>query len=389
MRKEFLLIPGPTPIPPEVALAMASEMFNHRGPKFKSLQAELIASLRNVFQTEGRIFILTTSGTGAMEAGVVNFLSPGQRILSLTNGAFGDRLASIAEVYGINVERLESEWGKPLDYQALEDKLKADRNGEIRAITVVHNESSTGMMNDLGLISKIRGDHPALLIADTVSSMGAVDIPVDRWQVDVCFTGSQKALMLPPGLAMISVSERAWAVGEKASNSKYYFSLQKAQDFVEKGQTPFTPAISQMVAMQKGLELYFAEGREEVYARHRRMAQATRAAARALGLSLLVDDANASMTVTAICKPPQIDIGDLRSVLRQQFGVEIAGGQGKLSADVFRFGHLGAIVEMDMIVGIAALEMALKTLGYPVELGQGVKAVQETLLAGCDSNVQE
>ena len=381
MRKEFLLIPGPTPIPPEVALAMASEMFNHRGPKFKTLQAELIASLRNVFQTEGRIFILTTSGTGAMEAGVVNFLSPGQRILSLTNGAFGDRLASIAEVYGIKVERMESEWGKPLDYQALEDKLKADRNGEIRAITVVHNESSTGMMNDLGRISKIRGDHPALLIADTVSSMGAVDIPVDRWQVDVCFTGSQKALMLPPGLAMISVSERAWAAGEKASNSKYYFSLQKAQEFVEKGQTPFTPAISQMVAMQKGLELYFAEGREEVYARHRRMAQATRAAARALGLSLLVEDAHASMTVTAICMPPQIDIGDLRSVLRQQFGVEIAGGQGKLSADVFRFGHLGAIVEMDMVVGIAALEMALKTLGYPVELGQGVKAVQQAILA--------
>lgn len=382
MRKEFLLIPGPTPIPPEVALAMAAEMFNHRGPKFKTLQDELIASLKSVFQTEGRIFILTTSGTGAMEAAIVNFLSPGQRILSLTNGAFGDRLAAIAEVYGIKVERLESEWGRPLDFQALEDKLKADSNGAISAITVVHNESSTGMMNDLSLISKIRGDHPALLIADTVSSMGAVDIPVDRWQVDVCFTGSQKALMLPPGLAIISVSERAWAAAAKASNSKYYFSLEKAQDFLEKGQTPFTPAISQMVAMQKGLELYFAEGREEVYARHRRMAGAARAAARALGLSLLVEDPYASMTVTAIKKPPHMDVGEMRSVLSQQFGVEIAGGQGKLSGEVFRFGHLGAIVEMDMIVGIAALEMALKTLGYPVELGQGVKAVQEAILAG-------
>ncbi len=382
MRKEYLLIPGPTPIPPEVALAMSTKMFNHRGPKFQDLQDELIGLLKKVFQTEGRIYILTTSGTGAMEAAIVNFLSPGQRIISLTNGAFGDRMAAISKAYGIKVERLESEWGHALDYQALEDKLRADCNGEISAITVVHNESSTGMMNDLALISKIRGDHPALLIADTVSSMGAVDIPVDRWQLDVCFTGSQKALMLPPGLAIVSVSERAWAALAKASNSKYYFSLEKAQEFIEIGQTPFTPAISQMAAMQKGLELYFAEGREEVYARHRRMAGATRAAARALGLDLLVEDSFASVTVTAVMKPPQIDLGELLKVLRQRFGVEIAGGQGKLRSDIFRFGHLGAIEEMDMIVGISALEMALHALGYPVELGQGVKAVQEVILAG-------
>jgi aspartate aminotransferase-like enzyme len=382
MRKEFLLIPGPTPIPPEVAQAMAAEMFNHRGPRFKTLQDELIGSLKKIFQTDGRIFILTTSGTGAMEAALVNFLSPGQRILSLTNGAFGDRMAAIAEAYGIKTERLESEWGRPLDFQALDERLRADCSGEIRAITVVHNESSTGMMNDLAKVSKIRGDHPALLIADTVSSMGAVDIPVDRWQVDVCFTGSQKALMLPPGLAIISVSERAWSAAANASNSKYYFSLEKAQEFQEKGQTPFTPAISQMVAMQKALELYMVEGREGAYARHRRMAVATRAAARALGLGLLVEDRDASMTVTAMIKPAQIDVTELCTVLRQHFGVEIAGGQGKLSGDTFRFGHLGAIVEMDIIVGIAALEMALSTLGYPVELGKGVKAVQEAVLAG-------
>ncbi len=382
MRKEFLLIPGPTPIPPQVAMAMATEMMNHRGPRFKTLLEELTASLKEVFQTEGRLYILTASGTGAMEAAIVNFVSPGQRIISLTNGSFGDRFAAISEAYGIEVERIASDWGCPLNYQALEDALKADRDKKISAITVVHNESSTGMMNNLALISKIRGDHPALLIVDTVSSMGAVDIPVDRWGIDVCLTASQKALMLPPGLAIISASERAWAAREKTSNSKFYFSLEKAQQFLEIGQTPFTPALSQMVAMQKGLELYFEEGREGVYSRHRRMAKAVRAAARALGLELLVDDQYASMTVTAIIKPPRLDVSQLRSTMRSRFGVEIAGGQGKLSEKIFRFGHLGATVEMDMIVGIAALEMSLSILGHPVELGSGVKAAEEALLEG-------
>jgi len=381
MREEFLLIPGPTPVPSEVATAMATEMFNHRGPKFKTLQNELIKALKCIFQTEGRLFILTTSGTGAMEAAIVNFISPGQRILSLTNGAFGDRMAEISAAYGIKVDRIASEWGLPLDYQALEDKLKADLNGEISAVTIVHNESSTGMMNDLALISKIRGDHPALLIVDTVSSMGAVDIPVDRLGIDVCVTGSQKALMLPPGLSIISVSEKAWSRGSISNNYKFYFDLKKAQDFLEKGQTPFTPAISQMVALKKALELYFEEGQEEVFARHRRMAYAIRAAARALKLELLVEDAHASMTVTAILKPSGVEVGKLCAVLRERFGVEIAEGQGKLGNTVFRFGHLGAIGEMDMIVGVAALEMALRTLGYPIELGKGVRAVQETLLS--------
>lgn len=381
MRKEFLLIPGPTPVPPQVSMAMATEMFNHRGPRFQALQDELIRSLKNIFQTEGRLFILTTSGTGIMETSVVNFISPGQKVLALSNGAFGERMATIAEAYGIEVERVDSGWGLPLDYQALDDKLKADRDGTICAVMVVHNESSTGMMNDLALISKIRGEHPALLIVDAVSSMGAVDIPVDRLGIDVCVTGSQKALMLPPGLAIISVSARAWSVGVKSNNYKYYFSLVEAQDYLAKGQTPFTPAISQMVALQKALEIYFEEGREEIFARQGRMTGAVRAAARALDLGLLVEDAHASMTVTAILKPADVEVQNLCAVLRERFGVEIAAGQGKLSGSIFRFGHMGAIVEMDMIVGIAALEMALKILGCSIELGKGVRAAQEVLIS--------
>jgi aspartate aminotransferase-like enzyme len=380
MRKEYLLIPGPTPVPPEVALAMSTEMFNHRGARFKTLIEEQTAALKKVFQTEGRLFVLSTSGTGGMETAIVNFLSPGRRVLCLVNGAFGERFAKIAASYDITVECLEAEWGRPFDYAALERKLRDDREHSIAAITVVHNESSTGLMNDVAAVSRARGDHPALLIVDTVSSMGAVNIPVDEWGIDVCVTGSQKALMLPPGLAMLSVGERAWKVSQTAAAKKFYFSLQKADDFLEIGQTPFTPALSQIVALQKGLALYFAEGRDEAFARHRRMAAATRAAIRALGLELLVGDEHASMTVTAVVKPANIEVSALLSVMRKRFGVEIAGGQGKLSGETFRFGHLGAVEEMDIIIGIAALEMSLKILGYPVDLGRGVSAAQEVIM---------
>ncbi|MEW5783642.1 MAG: alanine--glyoxylate aminotransferase family protein [Bacillota bacterium] len=382
MRKECLMIPGPTPIPAEVALAMSTGMFNHRGPRFKVLLEELTASLKQVFQTEGRLYILTASGTGAMEAAIVNFLSPGDRIICLVNGSFGERMSKIADIYGVEVERLEAEWGEPLDYRGLEKKLHEDSDHRIRAITVVHNESSTGMMNDLAAVSRARGTHPALLIADTVSSMGAVNIPVDQWNIDACFTGSQKALLSPPGLSMISVSERAWQAAASSKIGKCYFSLPTAQEFLEKGQTPFTPALSQMVAMQKALEIYLADGLEENYARHRRMAEATRAAVRALGLELLVDDQYASLTVTAIKKPDRVNITALLSIMRDRFGVEAAGGQEKLSGQIFRLGHLGAVEEMDIITAIAALEMALRSLGYPVELSSGIKVAQEIIATG-------
>lgn len=381
MDKEILLIPGPTPIPSAVARAMSTEMFNHRGPRFEALLAEVTVSLKRLFQTEGRLFILTASGTGAMEAALVNFLSPGQKIISLVNGAFSERLAQIGDAFGMTVIRLESEWGRPLDYRALEKMLREDTAGEIKAVTVVHNESSTGMMNDVEEISRLRGAHPALLIVDTISSMGAVDFPVDRWRVDVCFTGSQKALMLPPGLAVISAGERAWQAAGRAKASKYYFSLQKAQEYLDRGQTPFTPAVSQVVALKEGLKLYFAGGREQCFARHRRMAGAARAAMRALGLELLVEDRHASMTVTAVRRPEGIDVPALCSLMRERFGVVIAAGQGRLSGKIFRLGHLGAVTEMELLAGIAALEMALKTLGMPLELGRGVRAAEEFIMA--------
>lgn len=383
MKENNLLIPGPAPVPDAVARAMSSEMFNHRGPRFKKIIEESTAALKEVFQTRGRLYILTSSGTGAMEAAIVNFLSPGERVLSLVNGSFGDRFAAIAGVYGAAVERLETPWGQPLDYEALETKLREDVEHTFRAITVVHNESSTGMLNDLERISRVCGDHPALLIVDTVSSMGAVDLPVDRWGIDVCVTGSQKALLLPPGLSFISVSEKAWLAAEEAKMPRYYFDLRKAQEYLEKGQTPFTPALSLCVALREGLQLYFAEGRQNCYARHQRMAAAVRAAAGALGLEPLVKDLQqASPTVTALRAPASIKVDQLREEMRRRFGVEIAGGQGELEGQIFRFGHLGAVTESALLAGIEALELSLQTLGYPVERGRAVAAGKEAIRTG-------
>ena len=377
MNNNYLLIPGPAPVPHAVAQAMSTRMFNHRGPCFKELIEELTASLKQIFQTEGRLFILTSSGTGAMEAAVVNFLSPGERVLSLTNGSFGERFAVIASTYGAAVERIATPWGQPLDYRSLEAKLLEDKAGQIRAITVVHNESSTGMLNDLELVSRIRGDHPALLLVDTVSSMGAVDLPVERLAIDVCFTGSQKALLRPPGLSYIAVSEKGWAAAAQARMPKYYFDLSKSQEYLEKGQTPFTPALPQCVALREALRIYFGEGREGCYARHRRMARATRMALQALGLELLVKDEHyASPTVTAVKRPENVKVDQLRELMRVRFGTEIAGGQGQLEGQIFRFGHLGAVTELDLIAGIASLELSLQLLGYPVVPGAAVGAAE-------------
>ncbi|NLA11211.1 MAG: alanine--glyoxylate aminotransferase family protein [Firmicutes bacterium] len=385
MNNNYLLIPGPAPIPHAVAQAMSTRMFNHRGPCFKEIIEELTRSLKKIFQTEGHLFILTSSGTGAMEAAVVNFLSPGERILSLMNGSFGERFAAIASTYGATVERLETPWGQPLDYQGLEAKLLQDREHRIRAITVVHNESSTGMLNDLERVSRIRGDHPALLIVDAVSSMGAVDLPIDRLKIEVCITGSQKALLLPPGLSYISVSEKAWQAAAQSKMPKYYFDLSKAREYLEIGQTPFTPALPQCVALREAMGIYFSEGQKSCYARHRRMAAAARAALQALGLELLVkDERYASPTVTAVLKPPAVSVDQLREMMRIRFRTEIAGGQGQLAGQIFRFGHLGAVTELDLLAGIASLELALQELGHPVVPGSAVAAAEGFIRKGGD-----
>ena len=327
MKKEYLMIPGPTPIPREVSQALGAEIFNHRGPRFRALIEEVTGKLKKIFQTSNDIFILTSSGTGAMEAGIVNHIPPGEQVLSLSNGVFGERMAAIAKAYGVEVVGINSEWGKPLNYDVLAQKLAVDTARKIKAILMVHNESSTGMMNDVEKVSKIRGEHPALLITDTVSSLGAVPLPVDDWKIDVCFTGSQKALMSPPGLAFVSVSPRAWAAQKNVSGC-YYFNLKKAREFMEIGQTPFTPAVLQVEALNTALDKLLEENRDRVHERHLRMMRAVRGAAKALRLDLLISNENdASRTVTAIKSPRNIDVKNLRLIMHEKYGVDIAGGQ--------------------------------------------------------------
>ncbi|MFY9114995.1 MAG: alanine--glyoxylate aminotransferase family protein [Dethiobacteria bacterium] len=380
MKKEYLMIPGPTPIPREVSQALGAEIFNHRGSKFKTLIEEVTVKLKKIFETNNDLFILTSSGTGAMEAGIVNFISPGEQVLCLSNGAFGDRLAAISKIYGIEVVGINSEWGKPLKYDVLVQKLAADTARKIKAIMMVHNESSTGIMNDVEKVSKIRGDHPALLITDTVSSLGAVHLPVDEWKIDICFTGSQKALLSPPGLAFISVSPQAWAA-QKNKTGCYYFNLRKAKEYLEIGQTPFTPAILQVEALNTALDMLLEEDRCRIYERHLRMMRAIRNAVKALRMDILVsNEDDASRTVTAVKAPRNLDVKNLRLLLNRKYGVDIAGGQGKMANEIFRIGHLGAISELDIITTIAALEMSLLELGYNLELGSGVSEAQKVIM---------
>jgi aspartate aminotransferase-like enzyme len=352
-----LRIPGPTPCPPKALEAMGRQMINHRGEEFGGILGSITGNLKRVFQTEGDVFVLTASGTGGLEAALVNTLSPGDKVLSVSNGAFGERFADIAERYGAQVSRLTFEWGRPVNVEAMEKALKADSN--IRAVLATHNETSTGMTNDIGQISAILEKFDKLLLVDAISSLGCIDLPTDRWHCDVVVTASQKGWMVPPGLAMVSVSERAWQAYARAKMPRYYWDLGKAKDFLGKGQTPWTPAISIFYALDITLDLMLNEGLADVFARHARVGKVIRDGAKSLGLSLFPDERYASNTVTAVNVPERVDVSKLIRTLREDHEVIVAGGQQKLSGKIFRIGHLGLVHENDMK---SVLEALTKTL---------------------------
>jgi aspartate aminotransferase-like enzyme len=378
--KQYLMLPGPTPVPQEVLEALARPMINHRGPEFKSLLLEATEGLKEVFCTSNDVLILTGAGTGAMEAAVCNFVSPGDRVLVVSIGSFGDRFASIAQRFGAQVEKLEFAWGSAADPAVLADRIRADVNREIKAVFVTHNETSTGVTNDIQSLRNSLGDHPALFIVDTVSGLGAMPLETDNWNLDVVVAGSQKSFMIPPGLSFACVSPRAWEVAAKCTNARFYWDLNKAREMGAKGQTPFTPAIPQIAALVESLRMIRDEGLANIYARHRRLRDMTRQGVRALGLGLLADDTVGSTAVTAVLPPAGLDANALRKVLLERFNVVAAGGQGKLDNKIFRIGHLGYVQELDIIAVTAALEMSLIACGHKVELGSGVRAAQEVLL---------
>jgi aspartate aminotransferase-like enzyme len=378
--KLYLMLPGPTPVPPNVLREMAKPMINHRGPEFKELFAGLTEGLKEVFRTKNDVIIFPSAGTGGMEAAVVNFISPGEKVVVVSIGNFGDRFAKICEIFGAVVEKIDFPWGTAADPDLLADVIKKDTNKEIKAVFVTHNETSTGVTNDLPKLRKALGDHPALFIVDSVSGLGAMELETDAWNLDVVVAGSQKSFMIPPGLSIISVNERAWEAAEKCTNARFYWDILVARKYAENGQTPYTPAIPQLNALAESLKLIESEGLPQVIARHRLLRDMVRAGVSALGLELLAADAVSSSAVTAVLAPSGIEADTIRSTLRERFKVVVAGGQNQLKNKIFRIGHLGYVQELDILTVLAALEMSLAINGLEVNLGQGVTAAQEVAM---------
>jgi aspartate aminotransferase-like enzyme len=375
MKKFRLLAPGPTPVPPEVLLAMAQPALHHRTPEFEALFAQARRGLQWLFQTRREVLILAASGTGAMEGAVVNACSPGDRVLVIQGGKFGERWAEICQAYGLSVIQVEVPYGKSVDPQAVAAALRGEPS--IAAVFVTHSETSTGVLHDLEAIAAIVRQTPALLVADAITSLGVVNLPTDAWGVDVVVAGSQKAMMLPPGLAFACLSDRAWAAAARARLPRYYFNFLVERKIQAKHQTAWTPAISLIVGLKAALDLLQAEGLSAIFARHERLARATRAAVTALGLDLFAE--RPSPAVTAVKVPEGVDGGAIVRVLRDKHGISIAGGQGSMQGKIFRIATLGYADAYDVLTGIAALEFTLAELGYPVRLGDGLRAAQDVL----------
>ncbi len=359
---EQLRIPGPTPCPDEVLQAMTKQMINHRGEEFIQILNGVTDKLKQLFQTKNDVFLLTGSGTGGLEAAIVNTLSPGDKVLSVSIGVFGERLATIAQQFGAEVIPLGFEWGEAADADAVRQALQAD--AEIKAVLVTHNETSTGVTNDLASISSVVKEYDKLLLVDAISSLGSIDLPVDDWQCDVVITGSQKGWMVPPGLAMVSVSQEAWQAHAEARMPRFYWDFSRAKNYLERGQTPWTPAVTIVFALSVSLEMMLKEGLPNIVARHARVGRAAREGVKSLGLSLFAEEGYASNTVTAIAGSDGLDIGGLRRILREKHQVVLGGGQQKLDGKIFRIGHLGWVTEDDIETVISALRVALPQAGF-------------------------
>jgi aspartate aminotransferase-like enzyme len=366
-----LMIPGPTQVPQTALQALARQPISHRSFEFNAVMAEVTENLQWLHQTQNDVLLLAGSGTAAMEAGIINFLSPGDRVIVGTNGKFGDRWAELGKIFGLEVETITAEWGKPLIAAEFAAKLEADSQKQIKAVIITHSETSTGVINDLETISHhIKNHGQALSIIDAVTSLGSVNVPVDTWGLDVVVSGSQKGYMVPPGLGIVAVSAKAWEAYQTAKFPKYYLDLEKYRLATINNTSPFTPPVNLIVALQTTLRMMQQEGLEAIFARHLRVMKATRAAIRSLNLSLFAQDDYASPAVTAIklhfanAIASQLEADKIREVVKKRFDIEIAGGQDHLKNKIFRIGHLGFICDRDILTCISALEAALLELGY-------------------------
>lgn len=380
MKKEYLMTPGPTPVPPEVLLSQAKPMIHHRTPLYTEILVSVLEDLKYIFQTKNDILVFTSSGTGAMESAVVNLFSAGDKVIVASNGKFGDRFVKLTETYGLNVIKLEYPWDKVINPDDIAHHLEKDK--DIKGVFVVQSETSTGVLNDVKSIGKIVKDYSAVLVVDSITGIGAVECRTDEWHLDVVMTGSQKGLMLPPGLACVSISDKALKAAEKSTLPKFYFSYKKSLDALKKDQpqNPFTPAVSLIIGLREAFKLIRKEGLENVIKRHAILAEATRQGVQAMGLELFAPPEGRGSAVTPVKVPEGVEGGKIPKIMRDKYGVTIAGGQDHLKGKIFRIGHLGYFDRFDIITTLTALEMTLTELGYPVELGSGIAAAEKVFM---------
>jgi aspartate aminotransferase-like enzyme len=376
MIKHYLLSPGPTPIPNEVALAMSETMIHHRTPQFNKVFEEARQGLKALFGTKGDVLMLAASGTGAMEAAVSNLFSPGEKVLVVNGGKFGERWLNISSAFGLSPVEIKVDWGKAVKPEEIERQLKA--HPDAKGVMIQASETSTTTLHPVKEIAGLTRNGP-LLIVDGVTAVGVLSMPCDEWGIDALITGSQKALMLPPGLGFIALSDRAWQRTKAAKLPRFYFDLNLERKNQQKGSGAFTPAVSLIFGLRASLDMMQREGFDRVYARHARMARATRAATTALGLKLLAPE-NPSPAATGVFLPENIDADKVLDYLRDQMNITLAEGQDQLKGKVIRIAHVGYMGAFDVITAVAALEMVLRKFGLEIPFGRGVAAAEEVLM---------
>ena len=380
MEKKYLFSPGPTMLPPEILLKMAEPIMHHREPEFERIFGEVREGLKYLFQTKNEVLIFTASGTGAMEGAVSNILCRGDKAIVVRGGKFGERWGEICKAYGIEFMPIDVPWGQAVDPREIKGLLEANRS--IRAVYTQASETSTGARHPVREIAEIVKQYDeTVMVVDAITGIGVFDLPMDAWGLDLVVSGSQKALMLPPGLAFAALSDKAWKFVERADLPRFYFDFKKELKNAQKNQNAYTPAVSLFVGLRESLQMIRKEGLQGVFERHEKLAQATRQAVRALGLELYAPDAP-SNAVTAVKIPEGISGGKLKNLFFERFGITVAGGQDQAKGKILRIAHLGYYGRLDMIMVISALEMLLKEMGYRFELGTGVKAAEEVLMAG-------
>jgi serine---pyruvate transaminase len=380
MLKRFLITPGPTPVPPEVLSALGEPVIHHRAPRFTEILTEVVAGMKYVYQSENDIMVFAASGTGGMESAVVNVVNPGEKVIVASVGNFGERWKKLTALYGAEVVALDYEWGTKADPADIKKAL-AD-NPDAKAVYCQFSETSTGVVNDIKTIGEIVAATPAILVVDAISGLGATDLKTDAWHVDICVAGSQKALMVPPGLAYAAVSDKAWAVIHQCRTPRFYFdyvAMRKKMTGAA-AQTPYTPAVSLMVGQNAAIKLIREEGLENVFMRHRVLGKACKAGVKALGLELFGPDDPEANSVTAVKVPEGVDGGKIGKIARDKYGVWLAGGQAQLKGKIFRFGHCGYFGHSDITVGLATVEMVLGELGYKVPFGASVAAAEQVFM---------